>query len=46
MGSGQSHWWLGERDAGIEYRREAFAGLPARGVEARGRRAACDLPGG
>ena len=25
-GLGQASWWMGERDAGIEYRREAFAG--------------------
>ena len=28
-GLGQSLWWLGERDAGIERRREAYAALPA-----------------
>ncbi len=30
-GLGQSLWWLGERDAGIERRREAFAAYKRRG---------------
>ena len=30
-GLGQSHWWLGERDRGIELRREAYAGHRRRG---------------
>jgi DNA-binding CsgD family transcriptional regulator len=31
-GLGQSSWWLGERDAAIEYRREAFAGYRRAGA--------------
>jgi hypothetical protein len=30
-GLGQSLWWLGEREAGIERRREAFAAYKRRG---------------
>ncbi len=30
-GLGQALWWLGERDAGIERRREAYAGYQRRG---------------
>ena len=40
-GLGQSLWWLGERDAGIERRREAYAAYRRRGEDrARGRLAA------
>ena len=31
-GLGQSSWWMGERDAAIEYRREAFAGYRRAGA--------------
>jgi DNA-binding CsgD family transcriptional regulator len=31
-GLGQSSWWLGERDAAIDYRREAFAGYRRAGA--------------
>ena len=39
-GLGQSSWWMGERDAAIEYRREAFAGYRRAGATrtAAGRR--------
>ncbi len=43
-GLGQSLWWLGERDAGIERRREAYAAYRRRGRRAPGG-AARDLPG-
>lgn len=34
-GLGQSLWWLGERDAGIDRRREAYAGYQRRGDRRR-----------
>ena len=44
-GLGQSLWWLGERDAGIARRREAYAGYRRRGDSLRAGRLAVYLAG-
>jgi DNA-binding CsgD family transcriptional regulator/tetratricopeptide (TPR) repeat protein len=44
-GLGQSCWWLGERDAAIEYRREAFAGYRRAGATRDAARVAIYLAG-
>jgi DNA-binding CsgD family transcriptional regulator len=44
-GLGQSCWWLGERDAAIEYRREAFAGYRREGATRDAARLAIYLAG-
>ena len=43
-GLGQSLWWLGERDAGIDRRRDAYAAYQRRG-DARNAGRIADLPG-
>jgi len=44
-GLGQSSWWLGERDAAIEYRREAFGGYRRAGATRDAARLAIYLAG-
>ncbi len=44
-GIGQASWWMGERDAGIEYRREAFAGYRRAGSSRDAARLAIYLAG-
>jgi DNA-binding CsgD family transcriptional regulator len=44
-GLGQSCWWLGERDAAVEYRREAFAGYRREGAGRDAARLAIYLAG-
>jgi DNA-binding CsgD family transcriptional regulator/tetratricopeptide (TPR) repeat protein len=44
-GLGQSSWWMGERDAAIEYRREAFAGYRRAGSSRDAARLAVYLAG-
>ena len=44
-GLGQSSWWMGERDAAIEYRREAFAGYRRAGATRDAARLAIYLAG-
>ena len=44
-GLGQASWWMGERDAGIEYRREAFAGYRRAGSSRDAARLAVYLAG-
>ena len=44
-GLGQSSWWMGDRDAAIEYRREAFAGYRRAGATRDAARLAIYLAG-
>jgi len=44
-GLGQASWWMGERDAAIEYRREAFAGYRRAGSSRDAARLAIYLAG-
>jgi DNA-binding CsgD family transcriptional regulator len=44
-GLGQSSWWMGERDAAVEYRREAFAGYRRAGATRDAARLAIYLAG-
>jgi DNA-binding CsgD family transcriptional regulator len=44
-GLGQASWWMGERDAAIEYRREAFAGYRRAGATRDAARLAIYLAG-
>jgi DNA-binding CsgD family transcriptional regulator len=44
-GLGQSSWWMGERDAAIEYRREAFGGYRRAGATRDAARLAIYLAG-